>query len=80
MASQAICCINKDISFGDNIYVEPKNIQYKKLVNGVIDQLKVSLIDGDGNEILSDFKILIVLRGGHFRSKVIGMLVVFFRV
>ena len=43
--------LNKDISFGDIVYFEPKNIQYKKLVNGVIDQLKVSLIDGDGNEI-----------------------------
>ena len=61
MASQAIYCINKDISFGDIVYFEPKNIQYKKLVNGVIDQLKVSLIDGDGNEILSDFKISVVL-------------------
>ena len=48
-------------SFGDIVYFEPKNIQYKKLVNGVIDQLKVSLIDGDGNEILSNFKISIVL-------------------
>ena len=53
--------LNKDMSFGDIVYFEPKNIQYKKLVNGVIDQLKVSLIDGDGNEILSDFKISIVL-------------------
>ena len=53
--------INKDISFGDIVYFEPKNIQYKQLVNGVIDQLKVSLIDGDGNEILSNFKISIVL-------------------
>ena len=53
--------LNKDISFGDIVYFEPKNIQYKKLVNGVIDQLKVSLIDADGNEILSDFKISIVL-------------------
>ena len=53
--------LNKDISFGDIVYFEPKNIQYKKLVNGVIDQLKVSLIDGDGNEILSDFKISVVL-------------------
>ena len=35
--------LNKDISFGDIVYFEPKNIQYKKLVNGVIDQLKVSL-------------------------------------
>ena len=37
------------------------NIQYKKLVNGVIDQLKVSLIDGGGNEILSNFKVSIVM-------------------
>ena len=36
-------------------------VQYEKLVNGVIDQLKVSLIDGDGNEILSNFKVSIVL-------------------
>ena len=42
--------LNKDISFGDIIYFEPMNVQYKKLVNGVIDQLKVSLVDGDGNE------------------------------
>ena len=48
-------------SFGDIVYFEPNNIQYKRLVNGVIDQLKVSLIDGDGNEILSNFKISIVL-------------------
>ena len=48
-------------SFGDIVYFEPKNIQYKKLVNGVIDQLKVLLIDGDGNEILSYFKISIAL-------------------
>ena len=53
--------LNKDISFGDIVYFEPKNIQHKKLVNGIIDQLKVSLIDGDGNEILSNFKISIVL-------------------
>ena len=38
--------LNKDISFGDIIYFEPNNIQYKKLVNGVIDRFKVSLIDG----------------------------------
>ena len=30
-------CLNKDISFGDIIYFEPKNIRYKKPVNGVID-------------------------------------------
>ena len=41
--------------FGDIIYFEPNSVQYKKLVNGMIDQLKVSLIDGDGNEILSNF-------------------------
>ena len=54
--------LNKDISFGDIVYFEPANIQYKKLVNGVIDKLKVSLVDGDGNEILSNFKISIVLK------------------
>ena len=32
-----------------------------KLANGTIDQLKVSLIDEDGNEMLSNFKISIVL-------------------
>ena len=54
--------LNKDISFGDIVYFEPKNVQYKKLVNGTyIDQLKVSLINGNGNEILSNFKISIVL-------------------
>ena len=29
--------LNKDISFADIVYIEPKNIQHKKLVNGVID-------------------------------------------
>ena len=53
--------LNKDISFGDIIYFEPTNVQYKKLVNGTIAQLKVSLVDGDGNEISSNFKISIVL-------------------
>ena len=53
--------LNKNISFGDIVYFEPKNVQYKKLVNGVIDRFEVSLIDGDGNEILSNFKISIVL-------------------
>ena len=52
--------LNKDISFGDIVYFEPTNVQYKKLVNGVIDQLKVSLVDGDGNEISSNFKISIM--------------------
>ena len=49
--------LNKDISFGDIVYFEPKNVQYKKLVIGTIDQLKVLLVDGDGNEIFSNFKI-----------------------
>ena len=53
--------LNKDISYGDIIYFEPTNVQYKKLVNGIINQMKISLIDGDGNEILSNFKISIVL-------------------
>ena len=53
--------LNKDISFGDIVYFEPTNVQYKKLINGIINQMKVSLIDGDGNEILSNFKISIVL-------------------
>ena len=53
--------LNKDISFGDIIYFEPNNVQYKNLVIGAINQLKVSLVDGDGNEILSNFKISIVL-------------------
>ena len=53
--------LNKDISFGDIVYFEPNNVQYKKLVNGIIGQLKVLLIEGHGNEILSNFKILIVL-------------------
>ena len=53
--------LNKDISFGDIVYFEPKNVQYKKLANGTIDQLIVLLVDGDSNEILSNFKISIVL-------------------
>ena len=53
--------ISKDLSYGDIVYFEPTNVQYKKLVNGTIDQLKVSLVDRDGNEISSNFKISIVL-------------------
>ena len=53
--------LNKDISFGDIVYFEPKNVQYKKLAIGTINQMKLSLIDRDGNEILSNFKISIVL-------------------
>ena len=58
--------LNKDISFGDIVYFEPTNVQYKMLVNGVINQLKVSLVHGDGNEILSNFKISIVLQIVYF--------------
>ena len=54
--------LNKDISFVDIVYFEPTNVQYKKLVNGTINQLIVSLVDRDGNEIFSDFKISIVLQ------------------
>ena len=50
-----------EISFGNIVYFELNSIQYKKLVKGVIDQLKISLIDGDGNEIFSNFKISIML-------------------
>ena len=53
--------LNEDISFGDIVYFEPNNVQYKNLVIGTINQLKVSLVDEDGNEILSNFKISIVL-------------------
>ena len=53
--------LNKDVSFGDIVYFEPQNIKYKTLVNGVTDRFKISLIDGDGNEISSNFKISIVL-------------------
>ena len=53
--------LNKDISFGDIVYFEPRNIQYKKLVSGVTDRFKISLIDGDGDEISSNFEISIVL-------------------
>ena len=51
--------LNKDISFGDIVYFEPTNVQY--LAIGTINQMKVSLVDGDRNEILSNFKISIVL-------------------
>ena len=53
--------LNKNISFGDIVYFEPQNVQYKKLANGTIDQLKVSLVNGDRNEILSNLKISIML-------------------
>ena len=53
--------LNKEISFGDIVYFEPNNIQYKKLTTGSIDQIKITLIDNDSKEISSNFKISIVL-------------------
>ena len=53
--------INKDISFGDIVYFEPNTIQYKKLMTGSIDRIKITLIDSDSKEISSNFKISIVL-------------------
>ena len=53
--------LNKEISFGDIVYFEPTNVQYKNLVIGTIGQMKVLLVDRDGNEILSNFNISIVL-------------------
>ena len=53
--------LNKEISFGDIVYFEPKNVQYKNLVIGTINQMKVSLVDRDGNEISSNFNISVVL-------------------
>ena len=61
--------IKKDISFGDIVYFEPTNVQYKNLVIEIINQMKVSLVDGNRNEILSNFKISIVCRLFNF-SKV----------
>ena len=58
--------LNKDISFGDIVYFEPKNVQYKKIANGIINQLKVSLVDGDGNKVSSNFRISIVLHIVYF--------------
>ena len=64
MASQVIYCILGTLiktSFVILFTLSQRTFNIEKLVNGVIDQLKVSLIDGDGNEILSNFKISIVL-------------------
>ena len=67
-SSKVLCTgyLNRDISFSDNLYFEPKNIEYKKLVNGVIDQFKILSIDIDCNEISSNFKIPIVLHIFNF--------------
>ena len=53
--------LNKDISLEISFTLSQRMFSIKKLANGTIDQLKVSLIDGDDNEILSNFKISIVL-------------------
>ena len=55
MGSHVTYCIlgtSTETSLADIVYFEPNSSQYKNPVNGVIDQLKVSLIDGDGNKIL----------------------------
>ena len=47
MAYHVTYCIlvtSIDISFGDIVYFEPKNVQYKKLVNGTVDQLVESIV------------------------------------
>ena len=52
------CCILGTLiktSFDDIVYFEPKNFQNEKLVNGVIDRLKISLVDRDENEISNNF-------------------------
>ena len=65
MVSQITYCIlgyfNEDISFGNIVYFKPKNMQYKKLINGVTDRFKISLFNGAGNGTSSNFKISIVL-------------------
>ena len=64
MANHATYCILATsimTSFGDIVYFEPMNVQHKYLVIGTINQMKVSLVNRDGNEILSNFKISIVL-------------------
>ena len=53
--------LNKNISIGDIVYFKPEIIQHENLVNGVTGRFKISLIDGHGNEISSNFKISIVL-------------------
>ena len=50
-----------DISFGDIITFEPANIQYKILSNGIIDNIKVDLLDADKNIINSKFPVSLVL-------------------
>ena len=66
--------LNKGISFGNIVYFEPKNVQYKKLVIGTIGQLKVSLVNGDGNEIVENLgrniirKLVVKLEGNEITS------------
>ena len=65
MASHVTYCIlvtsiktyHLEISFN----LSQRMFSIKSWVIGTIGQLKVSLVDGDGNEILSNFKISIVL-------------------
>ena len=61
MASQVTYCIQGTLIKTYHLVISFTLSQYKKLVNGVIERLKISLIDGDGNEISSKFKMSIVL-------------------
>ena len=54
--------LNKEISFGDIIYFEPKNIQSKRLVNGVIDRLEISVIDRLKISLIDRLKISLIDR------------------
>ena len=51
----------KNVSFGDKIIFEPNNIQYKTMSNGIIDHIKVSLLDHDKNIINSSLPTSAVL-------------------
>ena len=65
MASHVTYCtlgtLIKTYHLAISFTLSQKIFSIKSWYMGVIDQLKVSLIDGDGNEILSNFKISIML-------------------
>jgi len=52
----------KDVSFGDTIIFEPTNVQYKTMSNGIIDHIKVGLLDNDKNIINSRLPTSVVLQ------------------
>lgn len=51
----------KGVSFGDKIIFEPNNVQYKTMSNGVIDQIKVEMLDNDKKVVKSSLPTSIVL-------------------